>query len=711
MRHALARTRHFAPRWRFALVAVFAAAMLACSVAPAWAADPFTQIYSLGNGNVMGDLAATKGVISADGRYVAFLSNATNLVASDTNGRIDLFLRDRLGWTTERISVSSTGAQANGDVTGMAISTDGRYVVYTSWATNLVPNDTNNAVDVFVYDRLAKTTERVNVGPGGVEANDGGSGVAISGDGNRIAFASWATNLVDDDANGATDVFVRDRAAGTTTLVSRYTGSATIEGNAASDEPAISADGRFVVFTSGATNLIAAGTDTNGVDDIYLRDLNSTATQRVSVSDTEAQATNSSMYATVSASGRFIAFRSNANNLVAGDTNGDADIFVRDMSGTTIRASVSDTEAQANGASTRPAISWGGTVVAFESDASNLIDTDTNGATDVFVRNTGAGTTLRASVYGPSIGGSQSISNQPSQYASITSEGGCVCFTTNAWDLVGGDTNGEPDVFVRTTRLRDTYINEDEGGITFDRWVTGFSSAYTGGSYVYSRWTNCTLEFKFRGESITWYGPKQPNYGIAEVYVDGVSKGFVDCYAPGGSATLYTQLYSSGPLEYGDHTLKIRLTGTKNAASTGYVVVADQFWVGTWSHGVSRARHDELDGGVLTGTWISPVNPTYLAGRYSYSRWPTANYRRTFVGRYVTWIGPRTNAYGTAKIYIDGVYRATVDQYGTQGWRYAVWESPELAFGVHTIDIKPTGLKRAASSGTSIVIDAIEARP
>ncbi len=208
--------------------------------------------------------------ISADGRFVAFYSGATNLVSGDTNGTTDVFVHDRQTGTTERVSVATGGGQAdNGSFGPPAISADGRFVAFYSNATNLVGGDTNSKYDIFVHDRQTGTTERVSVATGGGQATDSSQSPAISADGRFVTFYSNATNLVGGDTNGAADVFVHDRQTGTTERVSVATGGGQATGGDSYD-PAISADGRFVAFDSAATNLVSG--DSNSSDDMFVHD-------------------------------------------------------------------------------------------------------------------------------------------------------------------------------------------------------------------------------------------------------------------------------------------------------------------------------------------------------------------------------------------------------------------------------------------------------
>jgi Tol biopolymer transport system component len=332
--------------------------------------------------------------ISADGRYVAFASNASNLVAGDTNGHADVFVRDRVAQVTRLVSVGPGGLQANSASFFPAISADGRFVVFTSNASNLVAGDTNTTDDVFVRDLVAQVTQRVSVGPLGRQDNNDSFDPVISADGRFVAFTSFATNLVPRDTNGNLDVFVRDRARQVTRRVSLGPGPQQANGN--SVEPAISANGRFVAFGSAASNLVAG--DTNDHIDVFVRDRKLVQlTRRVSVGPGGQQANGNSFDPVIAEHGRFVAFQSFASNLVAGDTNQSPDVFVRDRARQlTQRVSVGG--GQANGSSSDAAISANGRFVAFTSAATNLVAGDTNGTNDVFVRDRILHVTQRVSV-------------------------------------------------------------------------------------------------------------------------------------------------------------------------------------------------------------------------------------------------------------------------------------------------------------------------
>jgi Tol biopolymer transport system component len=382
--------------------------------------------------------------LSADGRYVGFLSTAPDLVPGDTNGVMDVFVRDRLLGVTERVNVSTSGDEAN-DASQWrpGLSTDGRYVAFESFASNLGVYGSSG--DVFVRDRLLSTTECASVGMGG-EGNGQSFQAAISGDGRYVGFKSLASNLVEADTNDDYDVFVRDRVLGITERVSISSAGEEaddgLSGLAGSGNPAISADGRYVAFISWAVNLVPG--DTNATGDVFVRDRLLGTTELVSIDTAGEQGNGWSGHPAISADGQYVAFVSYASNLVPGDTNEIADVFVHDrVAGVTERVTVSTTWEQANGSSSWPAITAGGRYVAFESSASNLVAGDANASDDVFVRDRLLETTERASV---STLGDEGAGT--SCWADISDDGRYVVFESAGANLVPGDTNGSPDVYV-----------------------------------------------------------------------------------------------------------------------------------------------------------------------------------------------------------------------------------------------------------------------
>ena len=390
--------------------------------------------------------------ISADGRYVAFSSDASNLVPGDTNRHYDIFVRDRVTGITERVSVASDGTQENADATSISISADGRYVAFASGASNLVPGDTNGVVDVFVRDRVMGTTERISVASDGTQENDNSGAFSMSADGRYVAFASFASNLVPGDTNGMCDAFVRDRVMGTTERVSVASDGREVASDGRSVYEGIiyhmslSADGRYVAFVDDASNLVPG--DTNMRDDVFVHDRMTGTTERVSVANDGTQGNYSSGdEISISADGRYVAFASDSLNLVPGDTNMRNDVFVRDrMTGATERVSVASDGTQGNcGSFGYVSLSADGRYVAFFSCANNLVPGDNNGMGDIFVRDRLTGTTERVSVASDGTQG-----NDDSYYnISLSADGRYIAFTSYASNLVPGDTNAYSDVFVR----------------------------------------------------------------------------------------------------------------------------------------------------------------------------------------------------------------------------------------------------------------------
>jgi len=406
--------------------------------------------------------------ISADGRFVAFSSLASNIVPGDTNNTYDIFVRDLSTNTTTRVSVDSAGNQANRHSDGASISADGRFVAFNSDASNIVPGDTNDAFDIFVRDRLTNTTTRVSVDSAGNQANRISRSPSISADGRFVAFNSDASNIVPGDTNGDSDIFVRDTVTNTTTRVS--VDSAGNQGNSRSFITSISADGRFVAFISDASNLVPG--DTNGDSDIFVRDTVTNTTTRVSVDSAGNQADDFSYNPSFSADGRFVAFTSFASNIVPGNTNRSGDIVVRDrLTNTTTLVSLDSAGNPGNLQSGTPSISADGRFVAFTSFASNLVPGDTNrergGDTnreidivgrDIFVRDTLTNTTTRVSV---DSAGNQG--NSDSSSPSISADGQFVAFNSKASNLVPGDTNNTDDIFVVDTSTTRNLINGTDG--------------------------------------------------------------------------------------------------------------------------------------------------------------------------------------------------------------------------------------------------------
>ncbi|NQU50583.1 MAG: PD40 domain-containing protein [Planctomycetes bacterium] len=399
------------------------------------------QRVSVGVGGTEADDYSWHSSISADGKVVAFQSNATNLTAGDSNAVHDIYLRDLAAGTTDLISVNQAGFAGNGISDFPAISASAGRVAFLSEASDLISADGNAYADIFVRDRQLQQTIRVSLSSAGSEANGPSYSPAISANGRFVAFVSLSDNLVPADVNGSADVFVHDLQNQETRLVSVGVGGA--PANGASFTPSISGDGRYLAFRSAANNLTA--NDNNGQHDIFLHDLFLGTTEIVSLTATGLPANHRSDYPSLSADGTRVAFRSTATNLVPGDTNQINDIFVRDRRlQTTRRVNVRNNGQQANAESFDPAISADGRYVVFRSGASNLVRGDSNQLYDVFCHDLSSSLTERISV-----GGHQQQGNGESWYPSISADGTAIAFKSYSTNLGVPDLNQHSDIYLR----------------------------------------------------------------------------------------------------------------------------------------------------------------------------------------------------------------------------------------------------------------------
>lgn len=389
--------------------------------------------------------------ISETGRYVAFSSAATSLVASDGNGKSDIFVRDRTAGTTSRVSVATAGTEASGgDSTEPAIGADGRYVVFVSAATNLVASDGNGKKDIFLRDTNLNTTTIISRDTNSGDSDNDSSSPSVSEDGRFVVFASTATDLVASDTNGVSDIFLYDsQAAGN--KISRISLDTTADNaNGASSAPVISSDGAYIAYESLASDIVAS--DTLGKKDIFLYNRVAGTTVRISLNADDTQGNADSSSAAISSDGRYIAFDSEATNLVVSDSNSASDIFRYDrQTDTIIRVSLNSSGLQVTGNSFAPAISQDGSVVAFLSDATSLISGDTNntaadGVFDVFVYDTSDGSITRENITLEEIQRSGTCGNP-----AIDDDGSVVAFDCEAENLVPTDSNDSTDVFVTDT--------------------------------------------------------------------------------------------------------------------------------------------------------------------------------------------------------------------------------------------------------------------
>ncbi len=393
--------------------------------------------------------------LSEDGLLAIFRSEAIDLVPPSLQlPRPDLYSRARGAAPTTERITAATDDELDGFAP--AVSADGRFVVFASEAIDLIDDDTNGVADIFLLDRSDGSVVRIEGDNGQPDATS--SFPRISADGRWIVYVSQASNLVADDDNELSDIFLYDRDSGATRSVSvDFFGN---QGNGHSRSPAISADGSVVAFVSAATNLLDE--EQPGAEQVYVHGVASSQTEIVSVSSTGRASNGNCFLPDLSADGSVVAFKSEGSNLVSGDTNGVPDVFVHTRGdGQTVRISVDDFDNQSNGLSGGPAISDDGRYVAFISFSSTFDPDDGNGASDVFVVDRqaafGSSRIKRVSLAQPATG--RPGGPVPDFPVAISGNGVWIGFASAAENLVSGDNNNQIDAFVACNPFEDGRCN------------------------------------------------------------------------------------------------------------------------------------------------------------------------------------------------------------------------------------------------------------
>lgn len=458
------RTHSQAVRHPATVLSVLIVAVLVVGTYGRWVGAAVGEMVSLSSSGSQGSVGSFGGSVSSDARFVVFHSDSPEFVAGDTNTTTDVFVRDRFSGTTQRVSVSTDGTQGNDVSDGAAISADGKFVVFQSYASNLVLGDTNGASDIFMRDLSGLVTTRISMGFAGTQPSGPSATPAISASGRFVAFQSSASNIVVDDTNGKADIFVADTATGVTVRASLAVDGSQANG---SSDPllSISADGRLVAFSSKATNLVpgyAAG-------NVYVRDIITGTTEVISKLAGGGQPNGTSNRPIISGDGRMVAFKSAASDLVPGDTNGFDDIFVYDrQTGSTVRASVLTDGSQMDAQKSLVSISAEGRYVVFHAyDSQNPDGTTNYGRSSIYVRDMQHGVTARVSqaADGSPIDGLATV-------GSISGDGKYVAFSTVASNVVLLDLNGVSDVFLANNPLYEQLVNHPPVLVAVESQVT-----------------------------------------------------------------------------------------------------------------------------------------------------------------------------------------------------------------------------------------------
>ena len=561
--------------------------------------------------------------ISADGTVVAFPSDSNDIVPGDTSDEEDIVVLDLATRARELATVSSSGVQANSGSYGAVVSGDGRFVVFSSFADNLVPGDTNHATDVFIHDRSTGSTRRVSVSSGEAQADDSSYEYDVSSDGRFVLFGSYATNLVSGDTNEQADVFVRDRQLGTTQRVSLTSGGA--QSNGWSGGATMSADGSVVAFWSEATNLVPG--DTNGLADVFVRDLRTGTITRADVSSSGAQANGTGYLggASLDDAGDLVAFESDATNLVPDDHDRTIDAFVHDLTtGRTEVASVRSGNAEPLGGRA-PAISGDGDVVVFMSSfpglAAGVPLSILHAGYQLFAHDRATGGTIHVSV--DSAGRNLTLDDEP---GAIDATGRRIAFMSLVGSLGDGSLVNRVYLHDRTPR------------------ITGGPTVLAGPIPLFARGLAASAE-SVRVRVRSWAHDEQ---GVCSYRVErSIANGPFE-EVPTADPTSWLAKTSIPIGAVG----RFRLETTDCAGDPGTPHIGSS----------ERPTMVQEDGpGVIASpAWTVQTGPGFIAGARSVASEAGASLRVSFTADGFAWVAERGPGQGRAEVYVDGVHAGHV---------------------------------------------------
>ena len=656
--------------------------------------EPRNQRVSVASDGTVGNDFSYNPFISGDGRFVLFTSNANNLVPNDTNYG-DVFVHDRVTAITERVSISSNGIEANASAFGEGISYDGRFVIFTSMATNLVNNDTNEFKDVFLHDRQTHETILISKSFDGSQTNETSDYASISSSGQYVVFSSNATNLVENDTNESPDIFIYDHQTEEIEIIPL-----------AFDDPqreirnvknlSVSTDGRYIAFQA----VLWKANEVNQ-DNIFVHDRLLEETRLVSVSSEGVKGDSWSINPEISANGQFVSFTSDSRNLVENDTNRYRDIFVHDLiSGITERVSIATDGTEGNGSAGNSSISSDGRYVVFDTRANNLYYLNGYSITDgVYLRDRLTGTTEMISLSPGGIPIGQCFSYVTTGRAGISDDGTYVTYSSRSNGLVL-DNKGTTyeDVFV--TNRNGQFIVDPEISVYPSGWgiliengdTTPNSEDFTDFGYAMVSETTKSNRFDIvnigvspltlTGDpTITITGEHAQDFFVSDfpdnsIYNPGGSSDFIITFSPSATGLRKAVVnIQSDDTDNNPYTFTIQGEGVPPILTEG---VYDDSYPGI----------EKFDG------WNTIDYEYFFQGTYSITNHAEA--RATFYGVGVSVRYVKDDNLQDMEIYIDDVLQVTIDESNNPDRPYlnnkeiGEWYSDVLPLEEHVLRLVPT---------------------